>query len=100
MSGGGGCDNCGSTTENESLCLCDGCEQESQLANDAAKAAAHAAGYAEAVGDVVAWLETRADEQAKYGPTSPRSLFAGLLYSITQDIRNTAHVGAAKKGAE
>lgn len=77
----GACDNCCSSTENEPLCLCDGCEQESQLANDAAKEAAHAAGYAAAVADVVAWLMSR-----KYGACS-------------REIEAGAHVGAAKKGA-
>ena len=94
MSGGRGCDNCGSTTENESLCLCDGCEQESQLANDAAKAAARAAGYAEAVGDIRQRLvlECKAARgERKRTRCNEYSRLIGLL-----DIG--AHVGAAKKG--
>ena len=92
MSGGGGCDNCGSTTENESLCLCDGCEQESQLANDAAKAAAHAAGYAEAVGDIRRMVRDKARDCFRRGVTS-------FTLKMVQDwVDEAAHVGAAKKG--
>ena len=88
------CDNCGETTENEPIRLCDECNEADGLT---AQRDARAAGYGEEVADVVAWLESRADEQAKHGTASPRSLFAGLLYSITQDIRVGAHIGAAKK---
>lgn len=47
MSGEHSCDNCGSSTSNEPMCLCDACNDA-----EADMAAAHAAGYAEAVADV------------------------------------------------
>lgn len=96
MSSVGACDNCCSSTENEPLCLCDGCEQESQLANDAAKEAAHAAGYAAAVADVVAMLE----EQMRGLELMPRAkVVLRYVRSLLNRLHTGAHVGAAKKGA-
>jgi hypothetical protein len=57
---------------------------------------AHAAGYAEAVADVVAWLEERYGRMRSYtyGDADERT----VLDAVASDIKDSAHVGAAKKG--
>lgn len=106
MSSVGACDNCCSSTENEPLCLCDGCEQESQLANDAAKEAAHAAGYAAAVADirqlVLAAANRQSGEMFRAKGAVLRRIYGTVsesLFGLLEAIAAGAHVGAAKKGA-
>jgi len=78
------CDNCGSPTSNEPMCLCDAC-------NDA-----------EAVADVVAWLMSDADSYANLNTTKPERLppVVTALRLAAEQIKDGAHVGAAKKGGE
>lgn len=66
-------------------------------ADHAALMAAHAAGYAAAVTDVVAWLEARYGRLRSYtyGDADERT----IMEALASDIKDGAHIGAAKKGA-
>jgi len=60
---------------------------------------AQAAGYAEAVADVVAWLMSDANSYANLNTTKPERLLVTALRLAAEQIKDGAHVGAAKKGA-
>lgn len=64
--------------------------------HEGAAALGHAAGYAEAVADVVAWLRARAGglRSHTYGQDDERA----VLERVMDGIEDACHVGAAKKG--
>jgi ABC-type enterobactin transport system permease subunit len=76
---------------------CDACWGEQERAD--ALTAARSEGYAEAVADVVAWLMSDADSYANLS-TKPERLppIVAALRLAAAQIRDGAHVGAAKKG--
>lgn len=72
--------------------VCHDCQRRNALT------AARAAGYAEAVADVVAWLRARAGglRSHTYGQDDERA----VLERVMDGIEDACHVGAAKKGGE
>ena len=58
-----------------------------------------AEGYAEAVADVVAWLEAKAERERTHEPRTAVTFARAVAFIGCADlIEDGAHVGAAKKG--
>jgi hypothetical protein len=98
-SGARWCPKCEAPTTQAVVCL--PCSYAEHAARGKALTAARAEGYAEAVADVVAWLEAKAERERTREPrTDVTWAVAVALIGAADLVEDGAHVGAAKKGGE